>query len=71
MEIYIAKDADGFTLGAARSLEGAKALIGFDTPGGKLTWDDGPYGTSICYIDRNNNWGLQHYATIDTQELLD
>ena len=70
-DIYIAIDTDHFILGAARSLEGAKSLVYGDTTGAKLTWDDGPLGGSMCYIDRNNNWGLMHYATIDRQELID
>lgn len=68
MEIYICLDVDGFILGAARSLEGAKLLVGADTPGATLTWaDSGRY----CTIDRHNGWGPQDYATIYRQELVD
>lgn len=69
-DIFICLDSDGFILGAARSLEGAKSLVHADTPGATLAWHESSYG-GYCTIDRHNGWGPQDYATIDRQTLID
>lgn len=67
MDIYICTEADGYIVGAADSLEGAKALIGGDTSA-IIAWRDWMHG-SECTIDRRNGWGPQHYASIHRHEL--